>query len=329
MSCSAFEMGLIYYQWEKYNSSNNSWNSPSHRAVNIASPDLKFSVIREEDEGVYHCIVTSDDGSVTSDNATVRVYGEYFVVNIVILHGHYIHIYIGPPIIEFISNETMSPEGDKVSLICSTVNDVDAIHPLQINWYKGNKLVTPNGRDIILYNETDNATRQLKSTLLLDPVNRTDDGMYTCRAFNRNDSFSELKTTLTVQCMLLSYIIISITVAISLFIPVDPPFVSIANKSSYVINVSSLAILYCMAMGKPIPQVQWYKDDTTVNPISASFQQTFIVPTDLPHTTVYTCKGTNYIKNVKYTRSANITVIVKGNVTQISHCRCKLLYKCS
>ena len=108
---------------------------------------------------------------------------------------------VGPPIIKFITNHTVSTEEDKVNLICSAVNDVDAIHPLLINWYKGNKLVTPNGKDIILHNETDNASRQLNSTLLLDPVNRTDDGMYTCRAFNRNDSFSESKTTLTVQCM--------------------------------------------------------------------------------------------------------------------------------
>ena len=108
---------------------------------------------------------------------------------------------IGPPIIKFITNHIMSPEGDKVSLICIAVNDVDAIHPLQINWYKGNKLVTPNGRHIILYNETVNASRQLNSTLLLDPINRIDDGVYTCRAFNHNNSFSESKTTLTVQCM--------------------------------------------------------------------------------------------------------------------------------
>ena len=81
------------------------------------------------------------------------------------------------------------------------------------------------------------------------------------------------------------------------------------------INVGSLAILYCRVIGKPIPQVQWYKDDTPVNPISSSFQQAFIVlTTNMPHTTVYTCKGTNYIENVKYTRSASITVIVEGNV---------------
>ena len=83
-------------------------------------------------------------------------------------------------------------------------------------------------------------------------------------------------------------------------------------------NVGSLAILYCRAIGKPIPRVQWYKDDTPVNPTSSSFQRAFIVlTTNIPHTTVYTCKGTNYIENVKYTRSASITVIVQGNVIAI------------
>ena len=80
MSCSAVGMGPIYYQWQKYNSSKNSWISLSHRAVDIPSSDLKFSVVREEDEGVYRCIVTNDDGSVISDNATVHVYGEYSVL---------------------------------------------------------------------------------------------------------------------------------------------------------------------------------------------------------------------------------------------------------
>ena len=76
MSCSAVGMDPIYYQWEKYNLSNNNWISHSHGDVNSESPDLKFGVIREEDEGVYRCTVTNDDGSVISDNATVHVYGE-------------------------------------------------------------------------------------------------------------------------------------------------------------------------------------------------------------------------------------------------------------
>ena len=81
LSCAAIGMSPIYYQWEKYHSSNNSWINPSHRVVNITSPNLKFSAVTEEDEGVYHCIVTNDDGSVISNNATINVYGEFTVVN--------------------------------------------------------------------------------------------------------------------------------------------------------------------------------------------------------------------------------------------------------
>ena len=77
MSCKVVGMGHIYFKWEKYHTVNSSWIKPSHRAVNITSPNLEFSVIKEEeDEGVYHCIITNDDGSVISDNATILVYGK-------------------------------------------------------------------------------------------------------------------------------------------------------------------------------------------------------------------------------------------------------------
>ena len=76
MSCKAVGMGPLYYQWERYQVMNNSWMKPSPRAVNITSPNLEFSNITEEDEGVYHCIITNDDGSIISDNATILVYGK-------------------------------------------------------------------------------------------------------------------------------------------------------------------------------------------------------------------------------------------------------------
>ena len=78
LNCLAIGMGPIYYQWEKYHLSKNSWVIPSHRsrAVSTTSPNLKFSVITQEDEGVYRCIATNDDGSVISVNASVKVYGE-------------------------------------------------------------------------------------------------------------------------------------------------------------------------------------------------------------------------------------------------------------
>ena len=80
LCCSAIGMGPIYYRWEKYHLSNDSWIRPSHRAVSITSPTLRFSIIIEEDEGVYRCVVTNDDGSVISDNATIHVYGECSVI---------------------------------------------------------------------------------------------------------------------------------------------------------------------------------------------------------------------------------------------------------
>ena len=94
----------------------------------------------------------------------------------------------------------MSLEGNNISLVCVAINDIDAIHSLQISWYKGNERVTSNGKDILLYNKADNVSRQLSSTLLFDSVSRTDDGEYTCQAFNHIDSFSEAKTILSVQC---------------------------------------------------------------------------------------------------------------------------------
>ena len=76
VSCKAVGETPLYFQWERYHSLDNSWIRPSLRAVNVTSPHLIFKLITEEDEGVYRCIVTSDDGSVVSDNATVYVYGE-------------------------------------------------------------------------------------------------------------------------------------------------------------------------------------------------------------------------------------------------------------
>ena len=44
--------------------------------MNITSPNLTFSVIMEEDQGIYQCIVTNDDGSIISDNVSINVQGK-------------------------------------------------------------------------------------------------------------------------------------------------------------------------------------------------------------------------------------------------------------
>ena len=113
---------------------------------------------------------------------------------------------VGPPTVYCINNHTVSVEGDKVNLICTVINDVDAIHSLQVNWYKGDQLVTPNGKHITVHNRSDKSSGQLNSTLSLDPVNRSDYGTYTIKAFNDRNSCSESRITLTVQCTVTKFI---------------------------------------------------------------------------------------------------------------------------
>ena len=78
MFCSATGIGPIYYRWRKYDSSKNTWRNPSNRVRNYRQQRLKFRAITKADEGVYRCVVTNDDGSVVSNNATMHVYGKYF-----------------------------------------------------------------------------------------------------------------------------------------------------------------------------------------------------------------------------------------------------------
>ena len=74
--CLANGLEPLKYLWQMYQSSNDSWTRPSVRAINITSSKLVFSKLTEVDEGIYRCIVFSDDDNVVSDNATITVYGE-------------------------------------------------------------------------------------------------------------------------------------------------------------------------------------------------------------------------------------------------------------
>ena len=201
LECLATGMGPIQYKWEKYQSSNNSWIRPSHRAVNITSPKLIFSVITEEDEGVYHCIATNNYGSVVSSNATITVYGMYFTSYF--MSSDIYCIIIGPPTINYITSSIVTFKGNQVSIICNATNDVNAINPLRMEWYNFEDVrVELESKHSLVYNTTDPVTGQVQSVLLFDPVNHTDSGEYTCHTFNDNDCYTEAKTNLTVECTL-------------------------------------------------------------------------------------------------------------------------------
>ena len=77
---------------------------------------------------------------------------------------------------------------------------MDAVDPVQINWYKGTQQLEPDGNHVTIYSERDNITDQIHSILVLDSVNITDDGEYFCRAFNNPLCYTESKINLTVEC---------------------------------------------------------------------------------------------------------------------------------
>lgn len=76
IECLAYGLGPINYQWEKYSLANDSWIIPPN-GINNTSPKLIFSAITGEDEGIYHCIASNDDGAAISNNATITVYGMF------------------------------------------------------------------------------------------------------------------------------------------------------------------------------------------------------------------------------------------------------------
>ena len=92
-------------------------------------------------------------------------------------------------------------EDTKASLVCNATNDVDAVNEIQITWFYKNATS--------LYQITSNKKRRIHnvtsgqsySILLFEPINRTDEGVYICRASNHPQSITELSTKVTIKGM--------------------------------------------------------------------------------------------------------------------------------
>jgi len=92
----------------------------------------------------------------------------------------------------------------------------------------------------------------------------------------------------------------------------DTPRVSIdPSDSPHTVTVGTRVLLYCIAEGRPIPTIKWYKNNTA---IPQQLGPLYPVPTDSPHTTKYTCEGTNYAGNMKNTASASVIVVVESEI---------------
>ena len=127
---------------------------------------------------------------------------DFNLVIICIIHKFQVYFYFaGQPTITFISNDTVSLEGKEIYLVCNATNDPDALHPLQVYWYDSDGMqVESDGKHIRAYNFTDKVTDMAQSVLKFSAIRRSDDGTYTCRAYNDPESHTERKAILNIEC---------------------------------------------------------------------------------------------------------------------------------
>ena len=107
---------------------------------------------------------------------------------------------LAPPIINYYSPAIVTFEGNEVELVCSATNDVHAINPVQVSWYYRSMLIKPDEENVAINITRDNATDKIHSVLSFNSINSTNDGVYTCRAYNNPQSFTENQIKVTVEC---------------------------------------------------------------------------------------------------------------------------------
>ena len=113
-----------------------------------------------------------------------------------------LHILIGSPEITYISPDMTYLEGTKATLTCNATNDADVVNEVQITWFYKNttslyQVVSSNNH--IIHNVGNSTSGRSYSILLFDPVNRTDEGVYICRASNHPQSNTESSTKVKIE----------------------------------------------------------------------------------------------------------------------------------
>ena len=111
-------------------------------------------------------------------------------------------MYLGPPKITYISPDNTYLEGTKASLICNATNDADAVNEVHIAWFYKNStsLYQIKSKTNHRIHQVGNSTnRQSYSILLFEPVNRTDEGIYICKASNHPQSYTESSTKVKIK----------------------------------------------------------------------------------------------------------------------------------
>ena len=95
-------------------------------------------------------------------------------------------------------------EYTKASLVCNATNDADAVSEVKITWFYKNstsyQIVSSNNNRVIHNVDNSNlSSGNFYSVLLFDPVNRTDEGVYVCKASNHPQSSTESSTEVKIE----------------------------------------------------------------------------------------------------------------------------------
>ena len=89
------------------------------------------------------------------------------------------------------------------------------------------------------------------------------------------------------------------------------------------VNVGGHLPIYCIAVqGVPIPDLQWFSEGFPVYSEPLRYQQIYVVPTDSPRTTTYTCVRITCDLSRQTIISElrkNVTVIVEGKNIQSTY----------
>ena len=113
-------------------------------------------------------------------------------------------LHLGPPTIVSLSGSVTVVEGENISFVCESNNDLDATIDITIRWFYVNQRLMNNDRVTIINTNENGPSRTVISTLTIDPVIHQDAGQYRCVAVNHDLLTVSDTTQLTVQCKLTS-----------------------------------------------------------------------------------------------------------------------------
>ena len=173
LNCEGTGLGSITYQWQNYNINGGQW-------MNISNSNTTELVVEKlEQSQQYRCVISDEDGSTTSDNATVTVLSKFF-------YQPYC-IFICDILVIEISTHPVSIT-DVVALEEVTLHCSASVDGVTYSWHHVDDDDLPSG-----------STGQQSDTFTINRVTPDDEGMYYCVARKNGISVTSNNATIVVD----------------------------------------------------------------------------------------------------------------------------------